>query len=300
MTPVRRGIGGWLLAAADRNVAILFPLPAVLLVLGLMLYPLGYTIALSTRSYDLGFRRYSFVGLSHYAEALTNQRFLDSAIRTVVFTVMSVVGSIVLGLVMALILNREFRGARWARTAFLLPMVATPVATSLVWMMMFNPSLGVLNYLLGLMGIPPSLWVADPLLVIPSIVLVDIWHFAPFAMLILLAGLRSLPSEPFESAMIDGASRWQSFWHIALPLLRPILLVVVIFRTIDSLKVFDIIWVITAGGPGFSSETLYVYAYNQAFKYLDLGYGSAAIVVFTVLVAVTSLMWIRARERLSA
>jgi multiple sugar transport system permease protein len=300
VTSTRRGIRTWLLAAADRNVAILFPLPAVLLVLALMLYPLGYTIALSTRSYDLGFRSYSFVGLGHYAAALTNQRFLDAAIRTGVFTVLSVIGSIVLGLVMALILNREFRGARWARTAFLLPMVATPVATSLVWMMMFNPSLGVLNYLLGLVGIPPSLWVADPFLVIPSIVLVDVWHFAPFAMLILLAGLRSLPSEPFESAMIDGASRWQSFWLITLPLLRPILLVVVIFRTIDSLKVFDIIWVITAGGPGFSSETLYVYAYNQAFKYLDLGYGSAVVVVFTCIVAAASLAWIRARERAAA
>ena len=118
-----------------------------------------------------------------------------------------------------------------------------------------------------------------------SIVLVDVWHFAPFAMLILLAGLRSLPPEPFESAMIDGASRWQIFWRITVPLLQPVLVVVLMFRTIDALKVFDLIWVITAGGPGFGSETLYVYAYNQAFKYLDIGYGSAVIVVFTLIVA---------------
>ena len=162
---------------------------------------------------------------------------------------------------------------------------------------MFNPTLGVMNHLLHLIGLPPSLWVADPLLVIPSIVLVDVWHFAPFAMLILLAGLRSLPSEPFESAMMDGASRWQVFWRITVPLLQPMLVVVLIFRTIDSLKVFDIIWVITAGGPGFSSETLYVYAYNQAFKYLDIGYGSAVIVLFTAIVAGASVVWIRARDR---
>jgi multiple sugar transport system permease protein len=262
-----------------------------------MLYPLVYTVILSTRTYDLGFRNYSFVGLAQYATALTSQRFWDALARTFYFTTLSVAASIMLGMVMALILNREFRGARWARTAFLLPMVATPVATSLVWMMMFNPTLGVLNYLLQVVGLPPSLWVADPQLVIPSIVLVDVWHFAPFAMLILLAGLRSLPSEPFESAVMDGASRWQLFWHITVPLLRPMLVVVLIFRTIDSLKVFDIIWVITAGGPGFSSETLYVYAYNQAFKYLDIGYGSAVIVLFTAIVAAASVVWIRARER---
>lgn len=292
-----RNAGARLIGAIDRNLAIVFPLPALCLVAGLMVYPLVYTLVLSTRSYDLGFRSYSFAGLSHYVATLANQRFWDAFARTFYFAALSVAGSIVLGMIMALILNRDFRGARWARTAFLLPMVATPVATSLVWMMMFNPTLGVLNYLLGLIGLPPSLWVADPALAIPSIVLVDVWHFAPFAMLILLAGLRSLPREPFESAMIDGASRWQMFWRITVPLLQPVLVVVLIFRIIDSLKVFDLIWVITAGGPGFASETLYVYAYNQAFKYLDIGYGSAVIVVFTAIVAAASVVWIRARER---
>jgi len=281
----------------DRHLSILFPLPAVLLVVGLALYPLVYTIVISTRSYDLGLLNYRFVGLSHYATALTGGRFWDAFGRTFFLTILSVVASTALGMAMAVILNRDFRGARWVRTAFLLPMVATPVATSLVWMMMFNPTLGVLNYLLQLVGLPPSVWVADPWLVIPSIVLVDVWHSAPFAMLILLAGLKSLPREPFESAMIDGATRWQMFTRITLPMLQPVLIVVLIFRTIDSLKVFDLIWVITAGGPGSSSETLYVYAYNQAFKYLDLGYGSAVIVVFTVIVAAASLVWMRAHER---
>ncbi len=293
----RQPVRAQLTAVVDRNLAIIFPLPALVLVAALMVYPLVYTIVLSMRSYDFGLRGYSFAGLSHYVTTLTNQRFWDAFGRTFWFAALSVTGSIVLGMIMALILNRDFRGARWTRTAFLMPMVATPVATSLVWMMMFNPTLGVLNYLLGLVGLPPSLWVADPALAIPSIVLVDIWHFAPFAMLILLASLRSLPREPFESAMIDGASRWQIFWRITLPLLQPVLVVVLIFRIIDSLKVFDLIWVMTAGGPGFASETLYVYAYNQAFKYLDIGYGSAVIVVFTVIVAAASAVWIRARDR---
>ena len=228
---------------------------------------------------------------------LSSSQFWSAFLRTFLFTGLSVVVSTTLGMVMAVILNRDFRGARWARTAFLLPMVATPVATSLVWMMMFNPTLGVLNYLLQLVGLPPSLWVADPQLVIASIVLVDVWHSSPFAMIVLLAGLRSLPREPIESAMIDGATRLQIFRLITLPMLKPVLVVVLIFRTIDALKAFDIIWVITAGGPGTSSEMLYVYAYNQAFKYLDLGYGSAVIVIFAAIVAGVTAAWVKARER---
>ena len=221
-----------ILDIVDRRWPVLFPLPATLLVIGLAGYPLIYTLIISARGYDLSLVNYRFVGLSHYATALTSPQFWDAVARTFVLTAMSVVASTALGLVMAVVLNRDFRGARWARTAFLLPMVATPVATSLVWMMMFNPTLGVLNYLLGLVGLAPSVWVADPLLVIPCIVLVDVWHHAPFAMMVLLAGLKSLPREPFESAMIDGATRWQMFAQIALPMLKPVVVVVLIFRTI--------------------------------------------------------------------
>lgn len=281
----------------DQNLSFFFPLTAVVVVLGLAIYPIIYTLVISARSYDLGLAAYSFVGFSNYANALTSTQFWSAFLRTIGFTTLSVTASVMLGMVMAVVLNRDFRGARWARTAFLLPMVATPVATSLVWMMMFNPTLGILNYVLQFVGLPPSLWVADPKLVIPCIVLVDVWHSAPFAMIILLAGLRSLPREPVESAMIDGASRFQIFRMITLPMLKPVLIVVLIFRTIDSLKAFDIIWVITAGGPGTSSETLYIYAYNQAFKYLDLGYGSAVVILFAVIVGGASIAWMRARER---
>ncbi len=281
----------------DWRPPLLFPLPAALLVLALAIYPIAYTLLISTRSYDLGLAHHAFVGLGNYVKALVNAQFLSALLRTAAFTALSVVCSVTLGMAMALVLNRDFRGARWARTAFLLPMVATPVATSLVWMMMFNPTLGVLNHLVGLVGLPPLLWVADPAYVIPCLVLVDVWHSAPFAMIVLLAGLRSLPREPVESAMIDGASRLQVFRLVTLPMLKPVLVVVLLFRTIDALKAFDIIWVITAGGPGTSSETLYVYAYNQAFKYLDLGYGSAVIAVFAIIVGAASIAWIMARER---
>ena len=296
-TPGRRTRGERLVGFVDRYLYIIFPLPAVVLVLAIMIYPLFYTVLLSTRQYGLNLGEYTFVGFDHFVNVAQDQRFINSMGRTAYFTVLSVVVSISLGMLMALILNRDFRGVGVVRTLFLLPMVATPVATSLIWMMMFNPTLGVLNYFLRMVGLPESLWVADPRWVIPTIVMVDVWHFAPFAMLILLAGLRSLPIEPFESAMIDGASRWQMFTRITLPLIRPALVVALMFRTIDALKVFDLIWVMTAGGPGYDSETMYVYGYNEAFKYLDLGYGSAVILVFTLIVALASFVWIRLRNR---
>ena len=296
--PTRRpSLGERLSKFADRYLHIIFPLPALIIVVAIMLYPLVYTGVLSTRSYGTNLNKYKYVGLSHFGDVLKDQRFIDALGRTAYFALLTVVISIGLGLIMALIMNRDFPGVGVVRTLFLLPMVATPVATSLVWIMMFNPTLGVLNYFLRSIGLPPSNWVADPRWVIPSIVMVDVWHSAPFAMLILLAGLRSLPQEPFESAMIDGASRWQIFVGITLPLLRPALVVALMFRTIDALKVFDLIWVMTAGGPGYDSETLYVYAYNNAFKYLNLGYGSAVILLFTLIVAAASVFWIRMRNR---
>lgn len=295
--PNQLTLGARLSRFVDRNLHILFPAPAVLIVSAIMLYPLVYTLLLSTRTYGTNLNKYKFVGVQHFADVLRDERFINAFGRTLYFTALAVLISIILGMIMALILNRDFPGVTLVRTLFLLPMVATPVATSLVWMMMFNPTLGVLNYFLRLVGVAPSLWVADPRWVIPSIVMVDVWHTAPFAMLILLAGLRALPIEPFESAMIDGATRWQMFTQITLPLLRPALVVALMFRTIDALKVFDLIWVMTAGGPGYDSETMYVYAYNNAFKYLNLGYGSAVILVFTLIVALFSAFWIKMRNR---
>jgi multiple sugar transport system permease protein len=292
-------VPGSLARFADRHLLRLLMLPALVVVAGLILYPIVYTLLLSARSYTLSLVTYSDVGIQHYGTVLSDMRFWNALGRTLIFTALSVAGSMLVGMLVALVLNRDGRGARWSRTLMLLPMVATPTATSLVWMMMFNPTLGVLNYFLKVLGLPPSLWVADPIWALPTIIMVDVWHFAPFAGLILLAGLKSLPVEPFESAMMDGANRVQLFTLITLPLLRPVMLVVLLFRTIDALKVFDLIWVMTAGGPGFNSETLYIYAYNHAFKYLDLGYGSAVIVVFTLVVSIASVAWIWARDRVA-
>jgi multiple sugar transport system permease protein len=183
------------------------------------------------------------------------------------------------------------------RGLFILPMMATPVAIALVWTMMFHPQLGVLNYLLSLVGIPPQLWVFHPATVIPSLVLVETWQWTPLVMLIVLGGLAAIPAEPYESALIDGASIWQVFRYITLPLITPFLFIAAMIRMIDAVKSFDIIYAITQGGPGSASETINLYLYSVAFTYYDVGYASAIAVVFFALIIVLAAMLLYLRQR---
>ena len=203
----------------------------------------------------------------------------------------------VLGIPAAVVFHREFPLRGFWRAVFMMPMMATPVAIALVWTMMFHPQLGVLNYLLSLVGIPPQLWVFEPGTVIPSLVLVEIWQWTPLVMLIVLGGLASLPTEPYESALIDGASEWQMFRHITWPLVLPFVMVAVVIRAIDAMKAFDTIFVITQGGPGTASETINIFLYLQAFAFYNIGYASAVVVVFFVIIIALTLVLLWARQR---
>jgi multiple sugar transport system permease protein len=177
--------------------------------------------------------------------------------------------------------------------------MATPVAIALVWTMMFHPQLGVLNYLLSLIGLPPQLWIFHPATVIPSLVLVETWQWTPLVMLIVLGGLAAIPAEPYESAQIDGATGWQVFRFITLPLIMPFLFIAAMVRTIDAVKSFDIIFAMTQGGPGTASETINLYLYSVAFIYYDVGYASAmACVFFLLIIALTAgLLYVRQRTQ---
>lgn len=282
----------------DRNLRWLLPGPAVVTLLLLMVFPLVYTAYLSLHEwYASSVLGPQFVGLQNYAQLFArDERFWPAFVTTLVFTVGSVILTVVLGLGIAHLLIRVFPGRGLARTLMLLPMIATPVAMALVWMTMMSPTIGVLNWLLSCVGLPPSAWVSSPRSVIAALLLVETWMWTPMTTLICLAGLAALPGEPFESARVDGASSRQVFWHVTLPLLRATLVVAALFRTIDALKVFDIVYVMTEGGPGFASETLNLYVFQTSFKYLNLGYASALIVVFFALIAGASLLLIRVRR----
>src|SRR5258705_4195581 len=217
--------------------------------------------------------------------------------HTIVYTALSVLLPLVLGTFAAVVFHANFPGRGFPRGVFIMPMMATPVAIALVWTMMFHPQLGVLNYLLSLVGLPAQLWVFHPATVIPSLVLVETWQWTPLVMLIVLGGLAAIPIEPYESAQIDGAGFWQMFRYITLPLITPFLFIAAMIRMIDAVKSFDIIFAITQGGPGSASETINLYLYSVAFIYYDLGYGSAIAVVFFILIVMLAAVLLYLRQR---
>jgi multiple sugar transport system permease protein len=274
-----------------------FVAPAMVVVLAVIIFPWAYTIWMSLHEWKVGSPP-TFVGLANYFRLPTDIRFVESIGHTLIYTALSVALPLLFGTLAAVVFNTRFPMRGFFRGLFIMPMMATPVAIALVWTMMFHPQLGILNYLLSLVGLPPSLWVFHPLTAIPSLVLVETWQWTPLVMLIVLGGLAAIPAEPYESARIDGATTWQTFRYISLPLITPFLLIAAMIRMIDAVKSFDIIFAITQGGPGTATETINLYLYSVAFVYYDVGYASAIVVVFFALIVALAGALLHLRQRL--
>jgi multiple sugar transport system permease protein len=283
----------------DRNIRFLFPLPALIIALALFLYPLIELFYLSLTRWSLITQEpRTFIGLANFARAFTqDDHFWKAVWLMLYFALGALAGQFILGFALAMLLNREFRGESVVRMLMLFPIIATPVAMSMVWVMMLNPMMGIMNYLLSVIGLPPSDWAASSRVVMPTLIMVDVWHWAPFMMLVLLAGLKNLPKDPYEAAMIDGASRMQIFFKITLPLMQPYIILVVILRLIQNLKVFDEIFIISRGGPMRASETLNLMIYHQAFTAMNYGYGCALGLFLLLVILAISLAVFRYRER---
>jgi multiple sugar transport system permease protein len=274
-----------------------FVVPALIVVVAVIVFPWVFTIWMSLHEWKVGAPT-TFVGISNYLRMPADQRFVEAVGHTLYYTILSVVLPLILGTFAAVVFHAKFPMRGFLRGLFIMPMMATPVAIALVWTMMFHPQLGVLNYLLSLIGIPPQLWVFHPATVIPSLVLVETWQWTPLVMLIVLGGLAAIPSEPYESAMIDGASLWQVFRYITLPLITPFLFIAAMIRMIDAVKSFDIIYAITQGGPGSASETINLYLFSTAFIYYDVGYASAIAIIFFALIVALAAVLIYMRQRM--
>lgn len=234
-----------------------------------------------------------WIGWGNYATLATDLRFRSALWRTAQFTAVGVAVQVLLGMAVALILAGRFPGAWLARGLFLLPMIMTPIVVGLTWRMLYDPIFGQINWLLGLAGLPQPSWLSDAALVMPALIIVDVWQWTPFLALIFVAGLQSVPPSQYEAAALDGAGPVARFVFITLPALRPLILIAVLFRTMDSLRWFDTIFVMTNGGPGTASETANLYAYITSFNNANLGYGAAQAVVILVLVIAVSLVLVR-------
>jgi len=273
-----------------------FVVPALVVIAAVIVFPWVFTLWMSVNSWTLG-QPAVFAGLDNYVRLFTDFRFWESLWHTALYTLLAVVAPLFFGTLAALIFDAQFPLRGFLRGIFVMPMMATPVAIALVWTMMFHPQLGVLNYLLSLVGIGPQEWIYNQTSVIPSLVLVETWQWTPLIMLIVLGGLAAVPREPFESAEIDGANAWQKFRYLTLPMIAPFLMIGVIIRSIDAVKSFDIIYAMTQGGPGTASETINIYLYNTAFSYYDIGYASAMAVIFFVIIVALSFVLMMVRQR---
>ena len=254
--------------------------PLILFIIIMVAFPLAYTVYLSFTDWTMGTTAPQFLGLANYKDVLTDKQFWADTGHTLYLAFGSVLIELILGTLIAVILNRPFVGKDVVKTLFLLPMVATPIAVGMVWQLIYEPTLGVANYLLKFLGIDPVLWLVDSKLVLNSLIIIEVWEWTPMVMLIVLAGLAGMPHDIYESAQVDGANRFQLFWKVTLPMLRPTLIVTALLRLIDALKTFDIIYATTRGGPLQASETVNLLAYNSIFSYFKMGRGAALIICF--------------------
>ena len=266
-----------------------FVTPALILILLITIYPLFYVFYLSFQRKLLIFGISRFSGFESYLFLLKDDRFWNALKNTVYFTFVSVSLELLIGLSIVLLLNRQFRFSGIARAAILLPWAIPTVVSARMWEWIYNSDFGILNYFIG----AKINWLGNPIWAINPAIFMDVWKTTPFVSILLAAGLQIIPRELYQSAKVDGASSWAIFIKITLPLLKPVILVVLIFRTLDAFRVFDAIYVLTGGGPGNTTETLSIYAYKVLFQTLQFGYGSTLSVVIFMCVGGMSLFYIK-------
>lgn len=274
--------------------------PAALLLLLFQVVPIVIGANASFRDWALYNPKKIWVGLAHYKAVLTDPAFLEVVLpNTFLFMIVSVLGALVLGLALALLLNRPFRGQRVVQTILLVPLMVAPVIAAIMMRWMFNDQFGIVNAVLEGLGLEGQPWLVQRWTAFGVILLTDIWLWTPWFTLLLLAGLQSLPKEPFEAAEIDGTSTWRVFTHLTVPMLQPVIVVCVVIRAIDAFRTFDIVWTLTGGGPGRSTELFSLYAYVLAFLNLDLGRGSAAAIVGGLIILVVGIGMYRLVDRVT-
>ncbi|WP_244628285.1 carbohydrate ABC transporter permease [Tardiphaga robiniae] len=275
--------------------------PAAVFLLLFQVLPIVIGANASFRDWSLNNPQKTWIGLSHYVAVLTDSTFLTVVLpNTFVFMAGTVVLSLLTGLGLALALNRSFAGRRIVQTTLMLPLMVAPVIAAIMVRWMFNDQFGIVNVVIEALGFESQPWLTQRWTAFAIILLTDVWLWSPWFALLLLAGLQSLPREPFEAALIDAASPWRIFWHLTLPMLRPVILVCIVIRSIDAFRTFDIVWTLTGGGPARQTELFSLYAYQLAFTFLNFGRGSAAAIIGGIIILCVGLSLYRLLDRLGA
>ena len=261
--------------------------PALLIFVVITIFPLIFNVIMSFSNWQLG-GSIKFLGLENYISAFENKIFWKTIYNTIRIVILSVGIEYVLGMVLAYNISKMLRGKKLIRVMMLLPMLMAPVVIGFMWKQIFNESYGPLNYFLSLLGFDGITWISKSGYSLLSIVLVDVWEWTPFITLILLAGFQSLPKEPLESARVDGASEWRIFWDHIFKMLIPASVVAITLRAIETFKIFDTVYIITAGGPGVSSMSASMYAYQVGLRNFNIGKSAAMCVIMLLIVMIVS------------
>lgn len=280
--------------SSKRKDFIAFMLPAAVALALVLAVPLGYSFIVSF--FDTNLKRAgigSFVGLGNYIRALQDSYFIGSAWTTVKFTVCVVLAEFILGLMIALLLNSNIRGKNLYFSIIIIPMMITPIAVGLTWRLLLHSNLGIVNYLLSFLGVSEKAWLADPSLALGTVMFIDVWQQVPYMVLVILAGLVTLPTEPYEAAAIDGATRMQTFCRLTIPMMMPTFTVVVLLRAITALKTYDLVYVLTRGGPGTTTEVISYHIYQQAFRYTEIGQASAMSYLLMLFIVPLAIVFVR-------
>lgn len=278
----------------EHNLRYVFVLPTVLMILGLSLFPLVYSLWVSFLQWDLQRPQTRFIWFQNYIDVLRDTRMWEALEHTLFIIVVAVLAELLLGLLLALALSGELPGKRLIMPLLLLPVVIAPLIVGYTWRMLWDTQYGPINQVLGwITGQPVELvWLINPRTVYPAILITEIWQWTPFMFLILLAGLAAVNPELYEAAAMDGASTWSIFAHITLPLVWPVMALAILFRSLDVFKIFDIIFSLTGGGPGTMTETASLYVYILGFKNFRLGYTAAMSYVLIIIVSIAiTLLW---------
>ncbi len=283
----------------------LFILPTIIFLLIMTIFPLIWSLGLAFCSWKLakgGIESHpEFIGLGNFLEAINgDKRYWNAMGYTWMYTAVAVTVEFLLGLGLAILLSfKDFRGRKFFRVVYLVPMACPPLGVAFMWRLLFHEDVGILNRILTAMGLGRIRWMTDPWTARFALIMVDVWQWTPFMFLALLAALQSLPVEPYEAALIDGASRWQILRYITLPMLKPVITTILLLRTIDCLRLFDYIYGITRGGPGLSTESASYYIYLVGLSYFDFGYSSAlSYILLIMMLALSMVLILRLRRGL--
>jgi multiple sugar transport system permease protein len=277
-----------------------FLIPATTLAALLVIFPLVTLVVMTFLRWNLTESPIpGFAGVDNYTRLLTDGVFWASVARTLVFTIESVVLQVALGIGIAVLFNRDWFGMGIIRALFLAPMMVAPIFAGMIWRLLFSDDFGLIKFILLQFGVEqPPLWLGDPNVALQSVVIVNVWQWTGFVVLFILAGLQVITPDLYEAAKIDGANAWTRFWRITIPLLSPIIVAVIIFRSIDAMKVLDIVYVLTAGGPGKSTETVSFLVYQTGITFFELGYASTmALFVLVTVIAMAYLLVLAGRKR---